>query len=45
MYNREEEILEKYEIEIKNGNKEYEIEINADTGEIIKYEEDNDLRD
>lgn len=34
--------ITKYEIEIKNGNKEYEIEINADTGEIIKYKEDND---
>ena len=32
--------IKKYEIEIKNGNKEYELEINADTGEIIKYEED-----
>ena len=34
--------IKKYEIEIKNGNKEYEIKINADTGEIIKYEEDID---
>lgn len=34
--------IKKYEIEIKNGNKEYDVEINADTGEIIKYEEDLD---
>ena len=34
--------IKKYEIEIKNGNKEYDLEINADTGEIIKYEEDVD---
>ena len=31
-----------YEIEIKNGNKEYDVEINAVTGEIIKYEIDID---
>lgn len=31
-----------YEIEIKNGNKEYDVEINAATGEIIKYEIDID---
>lgn len=33
---------QKYEIEIKNGNIEYEIGIDATTGEIIKYEEDHD---
>ena len=33
---------QKYEIEIKNGNIEYEIAIDATTGEIIKYEEDHD---
>ena len=31
-----------YEIEIKNGNHEYEIDINANTGEILKYEQDYD---
>lgn len=34
--------IQKYEVEIKNGNIEYEIDINAITGEIIKYEEDHD---
>lgn len=29
-----------YEIEIKNGHYEYEIDINASTGEILKYEQD-----
>ena len=32
----------KYEIEFKSGNKEYEYEINATTGKIIEYEIDND---
>lgn len=32
--------IQKYEIEIKNGRIEYEIDINASSGEIIKYEED-----
>lgn len=32
--------IQKYEIEIKNGNIEYEIDIDAISGEIIKYEED-----
>lgn len=32
--------IQKYEIEIKNGKIEYEIDINASSGEIIKYEED-----
>ena len=32
----------KYEIEIENGNKEYEIEISASTGKIIKFEMDYD---
>lgn len=31
-----------YEIEIKNGSHEYEIDINANTGEILKYEQDYD---
>lgn len=30
----------KYEIEIINANKEYDLEINANTGDIIKFEED-----
>ena len=30
----------KYEIEIIKDNIEYDIEVNANTGEIIKYEED-----
>ena len=34
--------IQKYEVEIKNGNIEYEIDIDAITGEIIKYEEDHD---
>lgn len=29
-----------YEIEIKNGSYEYEVDINANTGEILKYEQD-----
>ena len=32
--------IQKYEIEIKNGNIEYELDIDAISGEIIKYEED-----
>ena len=32
----------KYEIEFKSGNKEYEYEINATTGKIIEYEIDTD---
>ena len=32
----------KYEIEFKSSNKEYEYEINATTGKIIEYEIDND---
>lgn len=32
----------KYEIEIKNGNKEYDIDIDANTGEIIKFNEEYD---
>ena len=32
--------IQKYEIEVKNGNIEYEIDIDAISGEIIKYEED-----
>lgn len=31
-----------YEIEVKNGNYEYEIDINASNGEILKYEQDYD---
>ena len=31
-----------YEIEIKNGRIEYNIDIDAVSGEIIKYEEDHD---
>ena len=29
-----------YEIEVKNGNYEYEIDINASNGDILKYEQD-----
>lgn len=29
-----------YEIEIENGNQEYDVTINANSGEIVKYEED-----
>lgn len=32
----------KYEIEIKNGNKEYDVEVDANTGEIIKFNEEYD---
>lgn len=31
-----------YEIEVKNGNYEYEIDINASNGDILKYEQDYD---
>lgn len=31
-----------YEIEIRNGKMEYDFEIDAKTGDIIKYEEDLD---
>lgn len=31
-----------YEIEVKNGNYEYDIDINASNGEILKYEQDYD---
>lgn len=32
----------KYEIEIKNGNKEYDVDVDANTGEIIKFDEEYD---
>lgn len=32
----------KYEIEIKNGNKEYDVDVDAYTGEIIKFDEEYD---
>lgn len=32
----------KYEIEIKNGNKEYDVDVDANTGEIIKFKEEYD---
>lgn len=32
----------KYEIEIKNGNQEYDVDIDANTGEIIKFKEEYD---
>ena len=32
----------KYEIEIKDGRVEYDLEIDANSGEIIKYEQDQD---
>ena len=31
-----------YEIEVKNGNYEYDIDVNASNGEILKYEQDYD---
>ena len=31
-----------YEIEIKNGTIEYNIDVDAVSGEIVKYEEDQD---
>lgn len=34
--------ISKYEIEIRKDNKEYDLEINRETGEIIKYKEDVD---
>lgn len=33
--------VSKYEIEVVNDNKEYDIEIDANSGEIIKYEEES----
>lgn len=32
----------KYEIEIKNGNKEYDVDIDANTGEVLKFKEEYD---
>lgn len=32
----------KYEIEIKNGNKEYDVDVDANKGEIIKFDEEYD---